>query len=99
MQLKKSLESTWRVSDITYLNIFLPYLVKIYSCGRLLAIHWHFGGASETLDGMVVVGGEKVSKDNGMPGMRDNVASVRNLQDFGMEPVPIMQEEPSINDN
>jgi len=58
-----------------------------------------FGGASETLDGMVVVGGEKVSEDNGMPGMRDNVASVRNSQDFGVEPVPIMQEEPSINDS
>ena len=40
MQLKKGLETTRRVSDTTYLNIFLPYLVKIYSCGRLLAIHW-----------------------------------------------------------
>src|SRR6266567_7139221 len=44
-----------------------------------------FGGASETLDGMVVVGGEKVSEDNGMPGMR---ASVQNSQGFGVEPVP-----------
>jgi hypothetical protein len=41
---------------------------------------------------------EEFGEDCEMPGMWDNIASVRNPEDFGVEPVPIMQE-PSINDS
>ena len=51
------------------------------------------------MDSIVGVGRGEAEEDCEMLGMWDNVASVQNSKDFGLEPVPICQEEPSINDS
>ena len=52
---------------------------------------------SEELDSVVSVRGEiNNSEDCETPGIWDNIASVQNSDDFGVEPGP---EHPSINDS
>jgi len=52
-----------------------------------------FGGRSEDLDSVARVGRGEVGEDCEMLGMWDNIDSVRNSEGFGVEPVPISQEE------
>ena len=46
-----------------------------------------FGSGSEESDGVVSVRGEEIDEEDcETPGMLDNVASVRNSEDFGVKP-------------
>jgi len=51
-----------------------------------------FGGRREDLGSVARVGRGEVGGDYEMLGMWDNVASVRNSEGFGVEPVPISQD-------
>jgi hypothetical protein len=57
------------------------------------------GRRSEDADGVVCMERQKVNEECEMPGMWDDIGSVRNSEDSGLEHVPITQEEPSIIDS
>lgn len=56
------------------------------------------GSEDSESDGVVSVRGEEVDKDCETPGMWDNVASVRNSEDFGAK-TGLEYPGPSINDS
>jgi hypothetical protein len=57
------------------------------------------GRRGEDVDDVMRLERQKDSEEVEMPGMWDDFGSVRNSEDFGLDYVPITQEEPSIIDS
>jgi hypothetical protein len=57
------------------------------------------GRRGEDVDGVVRTERQKIVKECEMPGVWDDLGSVRNSEGSGLEHVPITQEEPSIIDS
>ena len=68
-------------------------------CGSVLVQDSDLERRGKDADGVVHVEGEKVGEECEMPGIWDDLGSVRNSEDSGLEHVPITQGEPSIIDS